>query len=1136
MRYPIEYNYNADSENKREDIQKSLVDTLKTAIRDVAIYALQHYKTRFQPFLAWELWQNYVPKDQRFIANGKIEEIYRTIKQAVKDGNQIIRVLGLSGLGKTRIIFELFRPLDDEESKKLSGRALYLDCNENSEINLAARIEEILQSKNEHLIILDNCQPEICRTMKTRIAQHSAKVSLITIDNNPEEQEQNFITGVKYITIGKDDLRDVVDEIIKTDFSDLPAESVEKIREFSQGIPLMAVLLGESAKKGERFIGKLDDKDLLDKLLGEFGKEKEHKNLLRTSALFNVFGYENDLEPQFRFLATNQNLTVTNNQPLVSEKLFREVIEHYKARQIFEPKGRLLGMRPFPLAMYLAEEWLDQCTDERLHNVIIALAQMEQPHGRQLSEALAEQMKYLGFSPKANQIVERLTDDGAPFDNAEVLNTELGSRLFRAFVQVNPVATVQALYRNYANRPAEELRLVEEGRRNLVWALETLCFDGRTYIDAAKVLAGFALAENENWSNNATGTFLHHFNIHLSGTEAKLADRLAIINWLWEKDNLEYKDLAIMAMSRALNFGHFSRMGGAEKQGTKVLKDNEPTDKEVVAYWQAIIGRLQEIYFLKNKFSAKAAEVLLDRLRMIASAGKGDLILQVVEAIAKDKGNDWDEALRPLKTMLKYERPFLSEHMRQVGENLILSLTKDDFLSKFARLVSNPQMDLIEDYSFENKEKKIEELAREFAESTLDWNNVIPIMVSGYPYSAFIFGRTLTTLWGQGNPKLFEFITHVIKSLQSIDKEARNWTILGGIYQTAEPPLRTKIIDQLLAKSELSYILFGLIPMSRTAFEDATILFKLVDFGQCAVAEFVAFAQYGFVVTNPEQLAAFCRKLFRYGKEGYQIAFKIAQTASFFNEKHTEVLLPLLKECILKIGIVNPELLRSDQFQWWEITRKILYNTQDVEFAVAVNNAIIESITWENSYHLDTYIQSLYGVLIGQYFKEVWPRISENLLVNDEDFVKFYGLKHILGSSNGAFRHSKGILFLGDLDTMLHWSREHLPLAPIRLANLTPIFADREENATKASWHPVARRLIDEFGTDIKVLNELSANMGSFSWTGSVIPYLQMQKDLMEAVAKHPIAEVQDWSKQAIQAIDKQIKNERDRDEEMNIH
>ena len=70
-------------------------------------------------------------------------------------------------------------------------------------------------------------------------------------------------------------------------------------------------------------------------------------------------------------------------------------------------------------------------------------------------------MKYLGYSDKAKTIIEKLACENSPFDNAEVLNSELGSRLFRSFVEVNPVAVSQNLTRVFSNKSKDKLRSVE---------------------------------------------------------------------------------------------------------------------------------------------------------------------------------------------------------------------------------------------------------------------------------------------------------------------------------------------------------------------------------------------------------------------------------------------------------------------------------------------------------------------------------------------------------------------------------------------------------------------------------------------------------------------------------------------------
>ena len=141
-------------------------------------------------------------------------------------------------------------------------------------------------------------------------------------------------------------------------------------------------------------------------------------------------------------------------------------------------------------------------------NILVFLAK------NNLSEALCDQIAKLDFMPEAQEITAELCGTKGPFGNAEVLNTNQGSRLFRSLVEVNPQATSEALYRIYYANPVEELKKVVQGRRNLIWALEKLCFWENTFEKSAKVLAYFALAENEPMiANNATSQLIQLFRV-----------------------------------------------------------------------------------------------------------------------------------------------------------------------------------------------------------------------------------------------------------------------------------------------------------------------------------------------------------------------------------------------------------------------------------------------------------------------------------------------------------------------------------------------------------------------------------------------------------------------------------------------
>ena len=99
------------------------------------------------------------------------------------------------------------------------------------------------------------------------------------------------------------------------------------------------------------------------------------------------------------------------------------------------------------------------------------------------------------------------------------------------------------------------------------------------------------------------------------------------------------------------------------------------------------------------------------------------------------------------------------------------------------------------------------------------------------------------------------------------------------------------------------------------------------------------------------------------------------------------------------------------------------------------------------------------------------------------------------------------------------WCKNNKPLAPARLAELVPNF---EENGT---WHPIVFRLINEFGNILDVLNNLDANMGTFSWVGSIVPLLESQKEIFVQIQSHPIGNVSQWANLHLEYINKRIKD-----------
>ena len=100
---------------------------------------------------------------------------------------------------------------------------------------------------------------------------------------------------------------------------------------------------------------------------------------------------------------------------------------------------------------------------------------------------------------------------------------------------------------------------------------------------------------------------------------------------------------------------------------------------------------------------------------------------------------------------------------------------------------------------------------------------------------------------------------------------------------------------------------------------------------------------------------------------------------------------------------------------------------------------------------------------------------------------------------------------------------------------MVPIYDYDIGNVIKPIWHPFTRKLIDEFGDDEAFLKDLGANMETYSWTGSIVPLLQDEKQIMEQLTDHKFEKVRIWANKKLQYINEAIRQESNFDVERHL-
>ena len=484
----------------------------------------------------------------------------------------------------------------------------------------------------------------------------------------------------------------------------------------------------------------------------------------------------------------------------------------------------------------------------------------------------------------------------------------MGSRLFRSFVEVNPVAVAKNITRNFANKSKEDLLNFEEGRRNLVWTLEKLCFDKRTFNAGAKIMFALAIAENESWSNNATGQFLKLFKIILPGTEANLEERWKIIEWGLSKPDVEYQELSIRAMSVGLSYGYFTRMSGPERQGTKKLIDYYPSNSEITDYWSKILSALTSLIKSNSNISVSATKVIATSIGTVFNAGYAEMILPKLSEVAEHLNYCWDEGLINLIRACKNSNNYLPEAVLKQISVLRELLTKKDFKNRYLTFEKFYYNDNNGEFETEMVREGFISLADEFVKIAPPWEQYLEFIYRNRLNFTFFFGKRLYKLLF-GNPESVQsFLVSSINVLISIKRDETEPTVLAGFISEATKKEKDLFYEQLTKFDELCYLAFYFISNDTEGKVFFNLLFNLIDNQKCTLQEFAYFRYCEVLkVLSYDELNAMKDKLFSYGLKGYEVVFDIYFNLGYNNEDKTRFLLPIFKECIYKVGIVKKE-------------------------------------------------------------------------------------------------------------------------------------------------------------------------------------------------------------------------------------
>lgn len=997
-----------------------------------------------------------------------------------------LRILSISGVGKTRIVGEAFRTMQN----------VFYCTDPDKRINRG--LEYILTHVDGGVIIIDNCPIDEYYRVTKFISKFQKPFKLISIYNVLTKKEE-VETNVFFLDAA--DNKGVVDAIIERErITDETVKS--KIKEYSDGISLMAIEL----IKAYKHIGKvqlLPEKQLwLDYLLSPNGQLEESKRaVLNAIALFNPLGITENKKDEYDFVISHPEINHIHLDKSSVEDCFSCTIHEFNQRRLLDMRANSVNVRPRPLAEWLAEEWLQKTPPESWKKIVTEIET-----AGQLGIRLAEQMKnrFISLtSPEAQRLFDEL--NRIPFHDEKIVLTKTGSQLIFSMSTVSHVAVARNLFSLFENKTTDYLKEKISGdiRRYIVWALEEACVAADAFEDAGKLLGMLSIAENEQISNNASGVFLEKFHVALSGTQADLGKKTNVLQFLFNKGT-EYHLLLVKAIDSAFSTRSNYHMLTQTERKYNIKTETSISISELRQYWNfckdLLIKVSDDEVLLKTIY-----KLIPDHVYDFVNSGCENIPFELINHFAPKYNNDWDEMRRSLNWIKKYN-PIIYKRNRQHIDLLINKVfAPKTFIKRVLASMENiDRREFGSNQIFEIYKSEMRPYGEEFINNKIYNSKEFEEIADHEHFQSIWMIFTAVEVMDQTScrDEVYKaFLQHII----SKNKDYRSGFIESYMSHDSNKSYLLSIAEKLFCSGYYAMACCVLGMVEDKNYTQLNKIFVMIHEGKFPST----------YINNYLRFVPCC---------DMDDIFKVS--ALLFNNADvdkTEVAYPHLFQYFWTMGqevmpylpIIEKRLLEfdfeSDNFYLAKnVVDKMEYILKTFnrpDFARQVNNLVIKYL---ETYKPNNPFKDLYFSLLPKYQENILDDIIKALASSLEESMFYFNMRYELGS---GFGYGAGPLFQCDNDKLKNACKEFSDVLPERFADMCPVCNFRDDG-TKMELSDFFVWLVDNYGDNEKVLQSFSSNFGTYSYTGigSMKGYYVNRQNMFKPLFSHTNPKVAAWA------------------------
>ena len=1069
------------------------------------------------PFRSWTHWAGRPEHDQSpWVEDARLPDLRRRLLEQVATPGGTTRVVGLPGFGKSRLVLEALGPDMATEERGISDLVLYATLSEVGDETVKQAVQNLADHGQRAIVVVDDCDSETHDILARMASRSGSGVSLITIDSEVTDGTPG--TDVIQLEEAPDA---VVESVISQLLPGVLSEDHRRLAQFSRGFPGIAIRIGHAWDESVPLAHAADD-DLVDAFV--LGRKPQDRELLLKSAqliaTFGMVGVEPPADAHLREVAAIGRE--------LSEEDFYSACVTLADRAVMQRRGRVVVLQAGPIAMRLAERQWRAWRPAKWESV---LAGDTSPS---LKIQAARRLALLNTTEIAPQVVEYVCRDGSPFDSFEGAARRGHPEVLSHLAEVSPAAVADQIGR-ILDDAGDLLRVEGDLRRHLVWALEKVAFHARTFEEGALQLLRLAVAENETWSNNATGQFEGLFPLILGGTAAGGEARVSVLDRAASSKDPAQRVIVAGALGAGSRTRDFVRTSGPERQGARpVLQSWRPsTNEEATQYVAWCVTRLGEFAQHGDEAGEVARRELSSNLMGLIRTGFIDLVEQVVLDVATAR-DYWPEAAATLRDVLTLDSEEMDARMSDRVEALVAALEPQSLDARVQSIVTKLAWDFRGDEDIEAQQqratKAVDELVQELIGRPTVLRSYLPRLSHGPHRMARVFGQALAQFAG-GSP---DWLEHLVEAVSGIPADERNYDVLAG-YVGWLARNRSDDAEAFKRRAARSVELAAALPLMCSdpgvSPLDVELMLDAFESGLLPPLRLVHLG-YGGALAGLEasDVSRLFGAMLDHGPQAYAVAVDLMAMFAFGDlDKLNGLRTQVVQVANNAIRWAPEPATPTQDYHFERIMSWMLAKGRDDRDASSTALALARGFVGADPIERAERGRPLLRTLLSEFPEVVWPLIGQAIVSDRRAAMR---AELVLGSPfSFGQRTDPSILRLPE-DTLFAWCHAHPVQAPAFAAKVVPVLVPGEDDTQEATLHPVMARLLDEFGEREDVRRAIEDNIYTFGWAGSETTYYAQYEKPLGELSEHPQPAVAGWARSMRRRLQASLDRARNEDEE----